>query len=91
MCTYTFTLDDKLVNSISAAFKNKESMEQWLQQELELLVKHRAENIRQSKSQKRKNIEKKILELEDCKGTEGFFKLGGLLSDSSTYDDCTKL
>ena len=45
MCTYTFTLDDKLVSRISPQFSSSKSMQQWLQRELELLLIHHAEGL----------------------------------------------
>lgn len=45
MCTYTFTLDDRLVERIRPQFANQETMKAWLQKELELLLIHHASNI----------------------------------------------
>ena len=83
MCTYTFTLDDKLVESISPEFSSRQSMESWLQREFELLVRHHAERVKASSKEKRKDdLVKRIMALDGCSGSEGFYNMGGLFSDS---------
>ena len=83
MCTYSFTLDDKLLESISPEFSSRQSMESWLQREFELLVRHHAERVTAASKEKRKDeLARRILALEDCQGSEGFYNMGGLFSDS---------
>lgn len=48
MRTYTFTLDERLVNQIILQFKSTEAMEKWLQQELELIIAHHANGAMQA-------------------------------------------
>ena len=64
MCTYTFTLDDRLVDKISHQFKGQEAMHQWLQQELELLIAQRAENTANVLNPQDKELaRKRVMEL----------------------------
>lgn len=45
MCSYTFTLDDRLVEKLTPQFSSSDSMQRWLQKEFELLVIHHAEAL----------------------------------------------
>ena len=70
MCTYTFTLDDKLVDKISPQFQGQEAMRQWLQQELELLIVQRAEKTDNLlKPQDKEAARQRILELSGKRET----------------------
>ena len=37
MCTYTLTLDDKLVEQASPMFRDKNAMQEWMQAQMEIL------------------------------------------------------
>ena len=84
MCTYTFTLDDKLVDKISPQFKGQEAMLSWLQQELELLIIQRAETtIDTVKLQGKELAKKRVLEFASGKKKPIFADLKGILADAS--------
>lgn len=38
MCTYRFTFDDKLMDSIRPSFKSEEAMNEWMQKSMTLLL-----------------------------------------------------
>lgn len=84
MCTYTFTLDDKLVDSISPQFKSSEAMQSWLQRELELLVYHRATDTANTANLPDKEFAKKrIIELASGKRKMTFSDLKGIFACST--------
>ena len=81
MCTYTFTLDDRLVDKISPQFKGQEAMRQWLQQELELLVVRRAERTANGQNSQDKELaRKRILELTSGKRKTTLADLKGIMA-----------
>ena len=42
MCTYTFTLDDKLVEKVRPAFADDKAIKNWLQSQIEVLFMQKA-------------------------------------------------
>ena len=84
MCTYTFTFDDRLVDRISPQFKGQEAMRQWLQQELELLIVQRAENIGKVPSPQDKELaRKRITELTLGKRKPTLVDLKGIMAGAA--------
>lgn len=68
MRTYTFTLDERLVDQIIPQFKNTEAMEKWLQRELELIMLHHANGIMHSDNgHERQRLNSRISELRRLK------------------------
>lgn len=49
MCTYTFTLDDKLVEQVRPAFRDNNAIQEWLQSQMELFVRQYVKKIAQKK------------------------------------------
>ena len=45
MCTYTFTLDDKLVEKVRPAFADDKAIKNWLQSQIEVLFMQKAANF----------------------------------------------
>lgn len=83
MCTYTFTLDDKLVNSVSPQFESSEAMRSWLQRELEMLIIHRAahtENM--TVSPDKATVRKRIIDVASGKHKMTFSDLKGIFACS---------
>lgn len=56
MCSYTFTLNDALVENIRPSFSDEEALEQWLQQQLEAVLLNQIA-INQKRAKARKAIE----------------------------------
>ena len=84
MCTYTFTLDDRLVNRIRPQFKGQEAMRSWLQQELELLITQRAEKTANASSRQDKDAARtRILELASDKREITLADLKGVLAGAT--------
>ena len=84
MCTYTFTLDDRLVSRISPQFKGQEAMRQWLQQELELLIVQRAEKMGNvQKTQDKESARQRILELTSGKRKMTLADLKGIIAGAT--------
>lgn len=50
MCTYTFTLDDKLVERVRPAFRDDNALQKWLQSQMEILFMQFAEKNLPKKS-----------------------------------------
>lgn len=84
MCTYTFTLDDRLVGIISPQFNGQKAMQQWLQQELELLIVKRAEKTAQKQNLQDKELEKKrIMDFASGRRNMTFADLKGIMSGAT--------
>lgn len=84
MCTYTFTLDDRLIDRISPQFKEQEAMRQWLQQELEMLIVQRAEKTADvQKTQDKELARKQILELASGKRKPTLASLKGIMAGAT--------
>ena len=84
MCTYTFTLDDQLVDRISPQFSSRESLRLWLQRELELMIIHHAESYSDTKlSDTKEETKARMLEIASGKKKLHFSDLKGILAGSS--------
>ena len=66
MCTYTFKLDDKLVERVRPAFRDDYAINEWLQSQLESFVRQFAEKLTPKKN-KSNPINDKISELGNLK------------------------
>ena len=66
MCTYTFTLDNKLVEQVRPAFRDDYAINEWLQSQLESFVRQFAEKLAPKKN-KSNPINDKISELSYLK------------------------
>ena len=66
MCTYTFTLDNKLVEQVRPAFRDDYAINEWLQSQLESFVRQFAEKLAPKKT-KSNPINDKISELSHLK------------------------
>ena len=84
MCTYTFTLDDRLIDRISPQFQGQEAMRQWLQQELELLIVQRAEKMANVlKPQDKEAARQRILEFTSGKRKTTLADLKGVMAEAT--------
>ena len=45
MCTYSFTLNDKLLDAVRPSFQSEESMKAWMQEQLTVLLQTYSSNI----------------------------------------------
>ena len=82
MCAYTFTFDDKLIDSIRPRFANETAMKNWLQKEMELILIYHADT---PNKQSKKEILDKIMALKHDK--DGLFKLPYILPPSKYTDE----
>lgn len=88
MQTYTITLDDGLVGKVSSQFATHASMQDWLQNEVELIVIHHAEAMNKNEAKGRTHsVAKELERLSATKPTKSnFFKLGEILPPSKHSD-----
>lgn len=81
MCSYTFSLDDRLVGRISPRFASDESLRQWMQQQLEMVIIRYVEDA-SVHSSKEKTIQR-LNDLASGKSKGGLRDLKGIMSPSS--------
>jgi len=85
-CNYTISLDDRLVGKIRSRFKNEESLSQWMQQQLELVVLNYAENKNEHQNMK-EETRKRLEMLAAGKPHEGLKDLKGIMALANTTID----
>lgn len=83
MCSYTISLDDQLVNTLSTHFTSNETMREWMQREMEAAIRH----YNEAAGQKAKKLgeyqaAKKLHKLATGEAKGGLKDLRGIMSMS---------
>ena len=82
MCNYTFSLDDRLVDRISPRFSSDESLRQWMQRQLELIIIRYVDDTAMSSPSKEDAIQR-LNDLTSGKSKGGLKDLKGIMASSS--------
>ena len=85
MCTYTFKLDDKLVERVRPAFRDDYAINEWLQSQLETFVRQFAEKLAPRKNKSNK-LTDRILELSNLK--ENWDGYGAVKMPTKVISNC---
>lgn len=83
MCTFALTLDDKLVERVKPAFKSEKAMNEWLQAQMELLLRKKVSKTSSKKQKEKLSPEEFLKKLQELEGDkDGFVKMIELLPPS---------
>ena len=83
MCTFALTLDDKLVERVKPTFKSEKAMNEWLQAQMELLLRKKVSKTSSKKQKEKLSPEEFLKKLQELEGDkDGFVKMIELLPPS---------